>query len=50
MVDDVFGHHSARPNIGIPGNDGGIRTNIGFLVDTVKDQEGRRAEGLEETL
>ena len=29
----VVGHHSARTDIGIPGNDGGIRANIGFLVD-----------------
>jgi len=45
----VVGHHSARTDIGIPGNDGGIRANRGFLVDTVKGR-GRRAEGLEETL
>ena len=45
MVDDVFGHHSARPNIGIPGIDGGIRTNIGFLVDTVKARGGTASRG-----
>ena len=36
----VFGHHSARTDMGIPIYDGGIRANIGFLVDTVKARGG----------
>jgi len=32
----VFGHHSARTDIGMSIHDGGIRANIGLLVDTVK--------------
>ena len=31
----VVGHHSARTDIGIAGNDGSIRANIVFLVDSV---------------
>ena len=46
----VVGHHSARMDIRIPRNDGSIRANIGFLVTPSKAEEGRRAEGLEETL
>jgi len=34
----------------MPVYDGGIRANIGFLVDTVKEEDGRQAEGLEEAL
>jgi len=30
---------------GIPGNDGGIRANIGFLVDIVKDRGGTASRG-----
>ena len=41
----VVGHHSARTDIGMPGNDGGIRANIGFLVDTVKARGGTASRG-----
>ena len=32
----VVGHHSARTDIGKPGNDGGIRANIGFLGENTE--------------
>ena len=48
IVDGVLGHHSARPDIGIPRNDGGIRATSSLTPS--KAEEGRRAEGLKETL
>jgi len=36
----VISHYSARTDIGMPVYDGGIRANIGFLVDTVKARGG----------
>ena len=44
----VVGHHSARTDIGMTGNDGGIRANSNFLDDTVKGRGGtasRRRRG-----
>jgi len=41
----VIGHHSARTDIGMPVYDGGIRANIGFLVDTVKARGGTTSRG-----
>ena len=41
----VVGRHSARTDIGMPVNDGGIRASIGFLVDTVKARGGTASRG-----
>ena len=45
IVVDVDGHHSARTYIGMPFHDGGIRANIGILVDTVKVRGGTASRG-----
>ena len=44
VVVDVS-HHSARPDIGMPVYDGGIRVYSGFLVDTVKARGGTTSRG-----
>jgi len=41
----VNGHHSARTDISMPVHDGGIRTYVGFLVDTVKARGGTMSRG-----
>jgi len=41
----VFGHHSAHTDIGMSIYDGGVRANIGFLVDTVKARGGTASRG-----
>jgi len=48
----IVGHHSARADIGMPVCSVNIRAYIGFfqLVSASKQEEGQRAEGLEETL